>query len=87
MHFGTIIFTIYTNGVCDDLRSENFLCADVLKMFSVVNSLSDCLSLNLYLEEVQHYCTVNCMYFDISKEDCFFLTEARGEYYTFTLQS
>lgn len=64
---GPLFFNVYINDIGDNLVVQHLLYADDLKIFTVVNDSSDCLSLQAALSEVHKWCSANHLCLNVSK--------------------
>lgn len=69
---GPLLFLIYINDLPQFLASDNLLYADDLKLFKVINSESDCSTLQNDLEVLLEWCQLNDLGLNVNK--CFKVT-------------
>lgn len=71
-HLGPLLFVIFINDLIPRLTSNCLLYADDLKIFNVISTDDDCVTLQNDLNTVSQWCRSNLMYLNIDK--CFIIS-------------
>ena len=58
---GPLIFILFINDLCGNIKSSKLLYADDLKIFRTINSVVDCVALQADLNVLQSWCITNGM--------------------------
>lgn len=74
-HLGPLLFVLFVNDLCSELKSSKTMYADDLKIFRVISSLVDCCALQEDIEHVLRWCERNGM--EVNVQKCNIITFAR----------
>lgn len=66
-HLGPLLFNIFINDLLEKLRCNCLSYADDLKIYSVVNNITDCINLQTNLSLVDGWCACNNISLNVSK--------------------
>lgn len=75
---GPLIFVLFINDLCSQLKSEKLLYADDLKIFKVITSVVDCCALQNDIDSLQQWCYDNGMAINITKTKMISFTRRRS---------
>lgn len=64
---GPLFFNMYINDIGDNLSIPYLLYADDLKLYSIINNISDCVLLQNELEKIYQWCLKNKLHVNVSK--------------------
>lgn len=74
-HLGPLLFILFVNDLCGELKSFKSMYADDLKIFRVVSSALDCCALQADVEQVVDWCHRNGM--EVNVQKCSVITFTR----------
>lgn len=66
-NLGPLLFSLFINDVVDSIDCNKLIFADDLKIFSVINSVEDCLFVQQQLDALCKWCEVNKLCLNVEK--------------------
>lgn len=77
-HLGPLLFILFVNDLCSELKSSKVMYADDLKIFRVINSPVDCCALQMDIDKILDWCSRNGMDVNIAKCNVITFTRKRS---------
>lgn len=66
-HLGPLLFVLFVNDLCGLIRSPKYMFADDLKFFRLITSMVDCCALQMDIDSLLEWCSLNGMEVNIRK--------------------
>lgn len=79
-NLGPLLFVLFINDLCSEIKCESLLYADDLKLFKSVNTPGDCTELQNCIQIVQSWCNLNKLTLNISKCKVMTISRKRNIY-------